>query len=190
MKKFLPFLILIFLVSFIGFSTYKLGKKQQIVQDTNLISKTYETNFRFVRTKIILPEFSLPDLYDQNQSFSKKDLIKKYSIVNFFASWCVTCHAEHQILLHLHDKEIIDIYGIAWRDIDTNTRQYLQKNGNPFKKIAKDSKGFFTEIAGIASIPQTMIIDPKGNVVMRYSGNLGEFSISEIWQFLQENNAL
>lgn len=183
MKKFLPFLTLLFLVGLIGISTYNLNKKQAVEQFTN----STESGIHFVKTKIILPEFSLPNLFDENQEFSKKDLVGKYSVVNFFASWCTTCRAEHDILLRLQNEGIIDLYGIAWRDIDENTKSYLNKSGNPFKKIAKDSRGLFTQITGIEAVPETLLVDPKGNVVMRFRGNLQEFSIDEIREFLQKN---
>lgn len=184
MKKFLPFLTLVFLVGLIGLSTYNLNKKQEVGQFIN----SAESGIHFVKTKIILPEFSLPSLFDETQEFSKKDLVGKYSVINFFASWCSTCRAEHEILLQLQSEGIVDLYGIAWRDIDENTKSYLNKSGNPFKKIATDNRGLFTKITGIAAVPETLIIDPKGSVVMRFRGNLQEFSIDEIRSFLKNHS--
>jgi len=188
MKNFIPFLTLVFLISLIGLSTYNLNKKQEVEQEPQNLSDSTESNLHFVKTKIILPEFSLPDLFDENQNFSKKNLLGKYSIINFFASWCTTCRAEHDVLLRLQSEGIVDLYGIAWRDIDENTKDYLKKSGNPFKIIAKDSQGLFTKITGIQAVPETLIIDPSGNVVMRYRGNLQEFSIDEIKAFLKAKN--
>jgi cytochrome c biogenesis protein CcmG/thiol:disulfide interchange protein DsbE len=182
MKKFLPFLILILLVGTITLSTYKLNKKQEVEQ-----GQFDESNIHFVKTKIILPEFSLSDLFDENENFSKKDLVGKYSVINFFASWCATCRAEHEILMELQKEGIVDLYGIAWRDIDENTKKFLKRNGNPYKKTAKDTMGLFNRITGIEAIPETVIIDKEGNIVRRLQGNLQEFSIEEIKEFLQKN---
>lgn len=186
MKKFLPFLTLIFLISLIGISTYKLNKKQEIAQDLQTSEGPEEFGIHFVKTNIELENFSLPDLYDEKEFFAKKDLLGKYSVVNFFASWCTTCRAEHEVLLRLRDAKIVDIYGVAWRDIDENTKSYLAASGNPFTRVIKDSRGLFTKLLNINAIPETLIIDPKGNVVMRFRGNLQEFSIDEIKGFLQE----
>lgn len=187
MQKFIPFLTLIFLVSLIGISTYNLNKKQE--NEQNKISENSEEfSIHFKPVKITLPDFSLPELFDENKNFSKKDLVGKYSIINFFASWCTTCRAEHEILLRLQGEGIVDLYGVAWHDIDENTRNYLQRSGNPFKKVGSDNRGLFTKITGIKALPETLIIDPKGNVVMRYRGNLQEFSVEEIGKFLRERN--
>ncbi len=184
MKKYLPFLTLVFLISLIGISTKQLSKKQEVIEELQNASEL-DSGVHFFKQKIILPEFSLSDLFNENENFSKKDLVKKYSLINFFASWCATCRAEHEILLRLQSEGIIDIYGVAWRDIDKNTKSYLKSSGNPFKKVAKDSTGLFSKITGIDAIPETLIIDPDGNVVMRYRGNLQDFSIDEIKRFLK-----
>ncbi len=188
MKKFLPFLTLVFLVSLIAVSTYKLNKKQESEQSFSSSNDSEILSVHFVKEKIFLPEFSLPDLYEETKDFSKKDLLGKYSIINFFASWCTTCRAEHEILLRLKDEIKIDIYGIAWRDIDENTKNYLKKSGNPFARVAKDSRGLFNKIIAIQAVPETLIIDKEGNVVMRYRGNLQDFSVDEIKDFLQKNS--
>jgi cytochrome c biogenesis protein CcmG/thiol:disulfide interchange protein DsbE len=185
MQKFIPFFILLFLVSLIGISTYKLNQKQEISQDLQTSVEPDEFNIHFTKVNIELPEFSLPDLFNDDENFSKKDLIGKYSVINFFASWCTTCRAEHEVLLRLRDSKIVDIYGVAWRDIDDKTKEYLQESGNPFTKIAKDNAGLFSKITGIEAVPETVIVDPKGKIVMRYRGNLQDFSIEEIEKFIK-----
>ncbi len=188
MKKFLPFLTLIFLVSLIGVSTYNLNKKEAVEQEVPSAGATSQpSGIHFAKTYISLPEFSLPDLFNESEEFSKKDLIGKYSVINFFASWCTTCRAEHDILLRLKSEGIVDIYGVAWRDIDENTKKYLEEAGNPYKKVAKDSRGLFTKITGLEAVPETLIVDKKGNVVLRFKGNLQEFSLEEIREFIERN---
>lgn len=183
MKKYLPFLTLIFLISLIAISTYNLSTSQQNQasnDEADLESSSNNFTAEFRPQKIILPEFSLPDLYDEDHEFSKKDLIGHYSVINFFASWCTTCRAEHEVLLRLKSANFVEVYGIAWRDINENTIDYLKKSGNPFSRVASDSRGLFTKIIGLTAVPETVIVDPEGNIVMRYTGNLQDFSIEEI----------
>jgi len=166
-------------------ATYNLNKQQEV--------KTTETSdepsIHFTPTKIELTDFVLPNLFPEQENFSKKDLRGKFSLVNFFASWCSTCHAEHEILLRLENLGIVDLYGVAWHDIPENTREYLAKNRNPFKKIASDTKGSLGQEAGIYAIPESWIVDDNGNVVMRFRGNLQDFSIREIQEFLKSVNS-
>ena len=181
MKKFLPFSVLVIFVVLIGLVTYKLSDpKQNFDQQNSEDQPVGENSEPASRVKISLPDFSLPDLFNDNKDFSKRDLIGRYSVVNFFASWCTTCLAEHEVLIDLQNKNIVDIYGIAWRDIDNKTRAYLKKHGNPFERVAKDSRGLFTKITGINAIPETLVIDPSGHVVLRFRGNLQAANIEEI----------
>ena len=187
LNNFAPFFILVFLISIIGISTYKINAKQKFKQED--LSKNIEgvTTNIFSKEDILLPEFSLPDLYEATKDFSNKDLLEKYSIINFFASWCTTCHAEHEALMRLKQEGIVDIYGVAWRDINDNTKAYLEKNGNPFTKIATDNKAIFSKITGIKAVPETLIVDSNGTIVFKYQGNLEEFAIEEIRKILVKN---
>jgi DsbE subfamily thiol:disulfide oxidoreductase len=183
MNKYLPFLTLVFLLSLIGISTYKLNKKQ----DASKQIGDEGFSVHFLKTEIALPDFSLPNLDSNEGAFSKKDFLgKKYSLVNFFASWCTTCHAEHEVLLRLKKAGIIDMYGVAWHDISGNTKNYLEKSGNPFSKVALDSKGILGAAANIKAIPETWIVDEEGNVIRIFRGNLQDFSVDEIRSIVLE----
>lgn len=182
MKKFIPFLILVGLIILVSFSTYKLNKKQEAGLKIDNNAKFEDSDFKFDKVKIKLPDFSFPNLFDNSDaaSFSKEDLKGKYSLVVFFASWCTTCHAQHEVIMQLKEENIIDIYGVAWRDIEENSKKYLSKYGNPYKKVAKDSKGLFSRITGIEAVPENLIIDKNGVVIRRFQGNLDYAAIREI----------
>ncbi len=185
-SNFWPFFILVIFVIIIGFSTYKIKAKQQNLE--NKFSNNLDQNPLdfFIAENIELQNLNLPNLYNGDDSFSIKDLKGKYSVINVFASWCTTCRAEHDYLLHLQNEKIIDIYGIAWRDINENTRNYLEKSGNPFIKVATDNKALLTQIAGIRAVPETFIINPEGKIILRYQGNLEDASLSELRRVLKE----
>lgn len=167
------------------------------------------------RVRIALPDFSLSELFSNHDTFGKQDLVvknqnqdteestlkadqqnltksnitqKKYSLVVFFASWCSACTIEHEFLMRLKDENAIEIYGIAWRDIDKETKEFLKKYGNPYKKIGVDSSGLFTKIAAINAIPETWIVDNNGIVVMRLIGAINdEYLLDRIRNFVQTN---
>jgi len=184
MKKFIYLITFIILLIITIIATYKISKN---LPDEVPILKEGETDTSFFKVRITIPEFTLSEIFSNDKNFTKRDLEGKYSLVNFFASWCTTCQQEHEILLRLKDEGVIDLYGIAWRDGEETARQYLEEYGNPFAKVVSDTSGLFSKLANIQAIPETWIIDKKGNVVMRYRGNLQEFSIDEIKNFLKNN---
>lgn len=182
MKKFLSLFLLLLLITAIAAATYNLNKKGQAVK-----TESWQDGNYFSATRTNLTRFSLPDIFDKNNEFSNEDLLGKYSMVNFFASWCTTCKVEHEVLMQIKKENIIDIYGVAWRDIDKNTKEYLEKHGNPFVKTASDSRGIFTEIGEINAVPESWIVDKNGIVIARIAGNIEFSTIAQIKKILAEN---
>jgi len=178
MKNFLPFIILSILISLIAISTYKLSNEQNIQDPVEEASE--ERDYSFFKTKIKLKNFSLNGLFNQGEKLNGSTIKQDdFVILNFFASWCTTCIAEHQILLRLQGEKIAKIYGIAWHDISENTKFLLQKHGNPYDKVFVDGKSDLGNIVGIKAIPETMIVQ-NGVVIYRYKGNLQDFHIDQI----------
>lgn len=192
MNKFIPLAVLLTFLLLIFYAVSNINKNHndnatslEEASSEEISSKNHEGEVNFVETSIDLPDFIIPDIYESGKSFTKKDLMGKYTIINFFASWCSTCLAEHDILLRMQSEAVADLYGIAWRDINENTLKFLQKNGNPFSKVGADNKGTFSKIANIEAVPETWLINPKGQIVLRLKGNLHDFSIDEIKRYLK-----
>lgn len=176
MKKFLPLIALIALIIAMTIATYKLNKNTQNSEEISY----------FQRTNIKLDDFEVSDLFNEGEKLTKEDLKGRYNLISFFASWCTTCKAQHSVLMKIQQEKIIPIYGIAWRDIKENTKNYLENSGNPFVKCAIDSKGLFSEIGNVNAVPETWIVDKNARVIAKYRGNLQEFNIAEIKEIIKE----
>ena len=99
--------------------------------------------------------------------FTRDDI----TIVNFWASWCPPCRAEHPQLLQMQ-ADGLAIMGVNFKDTATAASRYLTDEGNPFKGVAFDPQGRASINWGVIAPPETFIVDGKGTVLFRFSGPL------------------
>lgn len=93
------------------------------------------------------------------------------TIVNFWASWCPPCRAEHPTLQALTD-EGYRVAGLNFRDQADQASEYLRDDGDPFFATGFDPQGRFSIDWGVSAPPETFIIGPDGTVLNRFAGPL------------------
>ncbi|MDP9195728.1 MAG: DsbE family thiol:disulfide interchange protein [Pseudomonadota bacterium] len=93
------------------------------------------------------------------------------TLVNFFATWCVPCVAEHPVLMALKEKGVT-ISGILYRDDLEKADEWLEQRGNPYLRTGSDDQGIAATAFAISGIPETFVIDPDGIIRYRHAGPL------------------
>ncbi|MGB7242388.1 MAG: DsbE family thiol:disulfide interchange protein [Sulfitobacter sp.] len=93
------------------------------------------------------------------------------TLVNFWASWCPPCRAEHPRLLQMQ-SEGIPIIGVNFKDTKGPASSYLADDGNPFLSVAFDPQGRTAIDWGVTAPPETFILDGDGTVLFRFAGPL------------------
>lgn len=92
-------------------------------------------------------------------------------LVNFWASWCAPCRAEHPMLSDLA-KEGVTILGVNYKDTEANAQGFLTELGNPYAAIGADVTGRTGLDWGLYGVPETFVIDGTGKVILRFPGPL------------------
>jgi cytochrome c biogenesis protein CcmG, thiol:disulfide interchange protein DsbE len=124
------------------------------------------------------PAFDLPSL--DGKRLTNADLAQnRIVIVNFFASWCVPCRAEHPQLMQLAKRHNIPVYGIAWRDSSTNAADFLKQLGNPYTAVGVDTSGRMGIDWGVAGVPESFILTADGKIGFRHWGDIRAEHIEE-----------
>ena len=91
------------------------------------------------------------------------------SLVNYWASWCGPCRAEHPMLEEIAEQGV-PIYGVNYKDDPDNAMAFLEELGNPFAGIGADDTGRLGLDWGIAGVPETFVVDGDGTIVLRFAG--------------------
>ena len=115
-----------------------------------------------------VPEADLPGRADFDDARLRDGEV---TVVNFWASWCPPCRAEHPTL-HKLAEEGIQLYGVNFKDEAANANRYLDNDGNPFLGVAFDPKGRTAIDWGVTAPPETFIIDGDGTVLYKFIGPL------------------
>lgn len=93
------------------------------------------------------------------------------TIVNYWASWCPPCRAEHPTLLALAAQGY-RVAGINFRDDGEKALHYLGEEGDPFFAQGFDPSGRVSLDWGVTAPPETFIIGGDGTVLYRLAGPL------------------
>ena len=93
------------------------------------------------------------------------------TILNFWASWCPPCRAEHPTLLDLQAQGY-RVAGLNFRDEADKAAEYLAEDGNPFFATGFDPRGRTAIDWGVTAPPETFIVSGDGTVLFRFAGPL------------------
>ena len=117
------------------------------------------------------------DFYS-NETVKLNDLMdNKLALVNVWASWCVTCRKEHQVIMNIAKNTNLKLIGINYKDTKSDGEEYLKVMGNPFDEIVFDPNGEIGMELGVYATPETFLISREGLIIHKHIGEITK----EIW---------
>jgi cytochrome c biogenesis protein CcmG/thiol:disulfide interchange protein DsbE len=119
-----------------------------------------------------MPAFELPLLDRQDVIVRSDELIGQPFLVNFWASWCVTCRVEHPVIEELARSGALRIIGMNFRDEAADAQAWLQQFGNPYDMIIFDHSGRTSIDFGVYAAPESFLVDENGVIVFKQLGAL------------------
>ena len=165
----LSFLVLIFLIScFIVFN-------KALIKD-----KIYSPDFKNKKTTYLV-DFSLPELYSSDEiQLSEVIGNKEFSLVNVWASWCVPCREENDLLKNLSSISSLQIIGINYKDRKKNSIRFLNDYGNPFKYNLVDKDGTASINLGAYGVPETFLVNKNRKILIKIIGPINDKDVKQI----------
>ena len=116
------------------------------------------------------PDFDIA-LFDGG-NFQLSDHRGKVIVINFFASWCVSCGKETAYLEKAsreYAQQPVMFLGIAVDDTEKKAKEFLKKAGLTIP-AGLDKTGKIKEAYGLYGMPTTFFIDKSGKISYLHAG--------------------
>ena len=170
MKKLAVILVLALTLSSCGNSTQVASK--------SYVAGNGTVTFIEPKDRKMSPTFSGTTLDGENFELPHGGIV----VVNVWASWCAPCRAEAPTLAALANKyKGVVFVGVMTRDSEVAARAFQNRFNLPYPTLVDDSVLLgFRDTLSANAIPSTILMDSKGRVAARISGELTVASLSDL----------
>ena len=129
------------------------------------------------------PTLAGPSLLPGGDDFDLVDHRGRWVLVNFFATWCVPCQAEHPDLVRFSaaHAEAGDarVVSVVFSDDPDDVARFFADNGGNWPVLA-DPVGSAALEFGVTGVPESYLIAPDGTVVSKVIGGVEYDKLEEL----------
>ena len=111
----------------------------------------------------------------------KIQLETDFLIINYWASWCLECIEEHELLISLAESQKLEgkVIMVSFQDNIENSIEFLNNYGYGNIVYAVDNESKLAIDSGVFGVPETHIII-NGEIVKKFIGPLNLSNVEEI----------
>ena len=111
----------------------------------------------------------------------KIQLETDFLIINYWASWCLECIEEHELLISLAESQKLEgkVVMVSFQDNIENSIEFLNNYGYGNIVYAIDNESKLAIDSGVFGVPETHIII-DGEIVKKFIGPLSLSNVEEI----------
>lgn len=131
------------------------------------------------------PEFSLRSL-EGSGLLGPSNFRGKPLVINFWASWCEPCKDEApEFALVSSSTPEVPFLGVNILDGRSEARAFVRRYGIGYPSV-RDASGRVSKIYVVTGVPETVFVDPSGQVVGKFIGAFPPGKLAAIVADLQE----
>lgn len=122
------------------------------------------------------------------ESFNLDSERGQWVLVNFFATWCPPCVAEHPELVKLSELSAttgLSVVSVVFDDSSANVQKFFADNGGDWP-VLTNGTGALALDYGVKGLPESFLIDPAGTVVAKFEGGI---TADSLLQYVAQSKA-
>ena len=139
------------------------------------LALSFRSDPRIIESPLIgkpAPTFELLDLNGESVSLAPGG--EQPVMLNFWATWCQPCVAEHPVLVAAARKNSgrVKFLGVIYQDDSAAIRTFIEARGSWGPSLI-DSRSEVAIAYGVYGAPETFFIDSSGTIVEKITGPMG-----------------
>ncbi len=124
------------------------------------------------------PDISGTNLLD-GSTFALSSVQGKFTLVNFFASWCGPCQEEQPQLVRWAHEPGHAVVGVVFNDNAGQAKRYMIGNGGDWP-VLDDPQGQLALTYGVRDPPESYLLAPDGTVLDKFVGGVTASGLDQI----------
>ena len=136
----------------------------------------------------LITDIELNNIYKDKKSISFQTYKNQVTLVNVFASWCVSCVLEHPLINEISKNFEVQLIGVNWRDKKEDAIKWLEDHGNPYDYVGYDDIGKYGVSIGIKAVPESFVVNKEGVIIYHHRGNINKGFVEELEKIVSKLN--
>jgi cytochrome c biogenesis protein CcmG/thiol:disulfide interchange protein DsbE len=129
------------------------------------------------------PDLASDSVVTTGERYDLVDSSGQWVLVNFFATWCTPCVAEHDDLAAFSNAHQLagdaSVVSVVFSDTEQNVDAFFAKNGGDWPVIL-DGDGRIATDWGVTGVPESYLVAPDGQVRAKIVGGVDADKLEQV----------